>query len=69
MDFDYISGERKSFMQFCSQIIIYIDRRKHVLSVQVSPTFPQTSQSLVNKKNGLCVFYGNRGICVFVCDK
>ena len=56
-------------MQFCSLIAIYMGRRKHVLSVQVSPTFPQSSQSFVNKKNGLRVFYGNRGICVGDCDK
>ena len=33
LDFDYISGERKSFMQFCSLIIIYMGRQKHVLFV------------------------------------
>ena len=38
-------------------------------SVQVSPTFPQSSQSLVNK-NGLRVFYGNRGIvCLIVTSE
>ena len=36
-------------------------------SVQVSPTFPQ---SFVNKKNGLRVFYGNRGfVCVIVTSE
>ena len=60
IDFDYISGERKSFIQFCNLIIIYMGRRKHV------STCFANFQSFVDTKFGLQVFIGYWGICVFV---